>query len=281
MLGRGRCHSNQVDPPWYDDQSGWFRRTAWEVQVRYYYAEHEAAYRRLEQQGLTQWDDLFEEDRAEGFEAFPNRAFLEDAVPRLDLPSPAEVDVLEYGCGTGPAACFLAARGVQVDAMDLIPQAITLAREFAQERGLEVDFSVQDVCALADEPVRKQYDVIVDSYCLQSIVTDADRARVFAAVRARLKDNGYYLVSTATYEPERVYEPGFRYDATTGICYEEVPYDGSRQDAIEIDGTWYQPHRRHQSPQVLRDELTHAGFHVVSQQGPFQGDLICVRSGTG
>ena len=248
--------------------------------MRYYYAEHEAAYRRLEQQGLTQWDDLFEEDRPEGFEAFPNRAFLEDAVPRLDLPSPAEVDVLEYGCGTGPAACFLAARGFQVDAMDLIPQAITLARRFAQERGLAVDFSVQDVCALADEPVRKQYGVVVDSYCLQSIVTDADRARVFAAVRARLKDNGYYLVSTATYEPERVYESGFRYDTTTGICYEEVPYDGSRQDAIEIDGTWYQPHRRHQSPQTLRDELTHAGFHVVSQQGPFHGDLICVRSGS-
>ncbi|MGW5366503.1 hypothetical protein [Actinopolymorpha pittospori] len=64
--------------------------------MRYYYAEHEAAYRRLEQEGKTQWNDLFEEGRPQDFEAFPNRGFLEHALPYLDLPSPPEVDVLEY-----------------------------------------------------------------------------------------------------------------------------------------------------------------------------------------
>jgi len=244
--------------------------------VRYDYAEHEAAYQRLEQEGMSQWSDLFEENQDP--EAFPNRAFLEHALPRLDLPTPSEVDVLEYGCGTGPAACFLAGRGFRVDAVDLIPQAITIARRLAQQRGIEVNFGVQDICALADEPVGKQYDVIVDSYCLQSIVTDADRAAVFAAVRARLKDNGYYLVSTATYEPDRTYEPGFHYDPTTGICYQEAPYDESNQDALELNGTWYRPHRRHLQPTALRAELEHAGFHVVSQEGPFQGDVVCARS---
>jgi hypothetical protein len=105
--------------------------------MSYYYAEHEDGYRRVLKQRLTQWSDLFEGD-------------------------------------TGAAACFLAARGFRVDAVDLIPQAITLARRFARQRGFEVDFGVQDICALADEPVRK------------------------------------------------------RYDATTGICYEEAPYDASR-----------------------------------------------------
>ncbi|TCO35595.1 methyltransferase family protein [Kribbella steppae] len=246
--------------------------------MRYYYAEHEAAYRRLQQEGMTQWNDLFEESRPDDFEAFSNRAFLEHILPRLNLPSPSEVDVLEYGCGTGLTACFLAAQGFQVDAFDLIPEAITLARRFAQQRGIEVTFGVQDVCALADEPVRKQYDLIVDSYCLQSIVTDADRAALFAAVRARLKRDGYYLISTATYEPDRIYEPGFRHDTTTGICYEEVPPAGSRQDAVEIDGTWYRPHRRHLPPTALRDELVHAGFQVVSQQGPFKGNITCLRA---
>ncbi|MEU4198024.1 class I SAM-dependent methyltransferase [Kribbella sp. NPDC026611] len=245
-----------------------------EVRVRYYYAEHEDAYRRLQQEGMTQWSELFEEGRAADFGAFPNREFLEHALRCLDLPATSEVDVLEYGCGTGPAACFLAARGFRVDAIDLIPQAITVARRFAAERGADVRFSVQDVCALADEPVRKQYDVIVDSYCLQSIVTDADRGRLFAAVRARLRDEGYYLVSTAMYDAERVYEPGFRYDPTTGICYEEAPYAASRQDMIEIDGTSYLPHRRHLQPMALRDELESAGFHVVSQEGLLKGDVV-------
>jgi hypothetical protein len=111
--------------------------------MSYYYAEHEDGYRRALKQRLTQWSDLFERD-------------------------------------TGAAACFLAARGFRVDAVDLMPQAITLARRFARQLGVEVDFGVQDICALADEPVNKRCDVIVDGYCLQSIVTDADRARVFA-----------------------------------------------------------------------------------------------------
>ncbi|TCC59427.1 class I SAM-dependent methyltransferase [Kribbella pittospori] len=238
--------------------------------MRYYYGEHEAGYRRLRQAGMTQWSDLFGE--TETFDAFPNRGFLEEVLGRLDLGSPAEVDVLEYGCGTGPAACFLAARGFRVDAVDLIPEAIELARRFAQERGVEVTFGVQDICVLADEPVRKRYDLIVDSYCLQSIVTDADRARVFAAVRARLKDNGYYLVSTAMYEPERSYEDGFRYDEETGICYQE---SGTGPDAVEIDGVWYVPHRRHLSSTALRAELERAELKVVSQE---DGNLVCTRS---
>lgn len=236
-------------------------------------------YQRIQQEGKNKWADLFGEGRTQDFEAFPNRGFLSDVLPRLDLPSPAGVDVLEYGCGTGPAACFLAARGFQVDAIDLIPRAITLARRLAQERGIDVSFSVQDMCALANEPVSKRYDLIVDSFCLQSIVTDADRASVFTAVHARLKSNGYYLISTAMYEPERIYDPGFQYDTTTGICYEEVPDGGSSADAVEIDGTSYLPHRRHLTPVALRDELARGGFRVVSQEGPFLGDLVCVRSG--
>jgi SAM-dependent methyltransferase len=227
--------------------------------VRYYYTEHQTAYRQLMEQGLTQWNDLHGESWT--FDDFPNRAFLESVLDRL----PVGGEVLEYGCGTGPAACFLAARGFRVEAIDLIPEAIELARRFADERGLRVDFAVQDVCAL---PVgSKRYDVVLDSYCLQSIVTDADRAKVLAAVRERL--DGYYVLSTAVHDPERVYGDGFRYDDRTGICYEETagPTDG----AVRLDGTWYLPHRRHLRPEALRTELERAGLHVVSQKG---GDVV-------
>jgi 2-polyprenyl-3-methyl-5-hydroxy-6-metoxy-1,4-benzoquinol methylase len=236
-----------------------------EAPVRYYYAEHQAAYQRLVKQGLMQWSDLFGE--TDQYDVFPNRPFLEHALTQLDLPP--QPDVLEYGCGTGPAACFLAARGFRVDAIDLIPEAITLARRFARQRGVQVNFRVQDVCALGAG--RKQYDVILDSYCLQSIVTDTDRASVLAAVRDRLKSTGYYVLSTAVYEPDRVYEGNFRYDAISGICYQAAePAD----DAIQLDGTWYLPHRRHLQPIALRAELESAGFDVLSQQG---GDVICAR----
>lgn len=234
--------------------------------MRYYYAEHQAAYQRLSQEGLTQWNDLHGESWT--FDDFPNRAFLESILDRL----PAGGDVLEYGCGTGPAACFLAERGFQVDAIDLIPEAIALARRFAQERGVEVNFSVQDVCALP--PGSKRYDVILDSYCLQSIVTDPDRANLLRAVHDRL--HGYYVLSTAMHDPQRVYDDGFRYDARTGICYQETSTPTA--DAVQLDGTWYLPHRRHLRPEALHAELEHAGFQVLTQHG---GDVVATRRAEG
>ena len=229
--------------------------------MRYYYAEHRTAYRQLKQEGLSQWNDLFGESWT--FDDFPNRAFLESVLDRL----PVGGEVLEYGCGTGPAACFLAERGFRVDAIDLIPEAIELARRFARERGLDVSFAVQDVCTMP--PGNKQYDVVLDSYCLQSIVTDADRARVLRAVRERLK--GYYVLSTAVYDPERVYDDGFRYDDRTGICYQETTEPTA--DAVQLDGTWYLPHRRHLRPDALREELEGAGLEVIEQDG---GNVIAV-----
>ena len=118
----------------------------------------------------------------------------------------------------------------------------------------------------------KQYDVVLDSYCLQSIVTDTDRATLLAAVRDRLKRTGYYVLSTAMYDPDRVYEGDFRYDATTGICYQAA---GPAEDAIQLGGTWYLPHRRQLQPAALRAELETAGLRAVFQEGC---DVICVRS---
>jgi len=246
-----------------------------EVGVRYYQAEHESAYRKIEQLGYTQWNDLFDQSSAWTYDAFQNRPFLERVIPRLDLPAASATRVFEYGCGTGPAACFLAARGFQVDAIDLIPEAIAIARRMANERGVRVAFSVADICALASEPVTRRYDLVLDSYCLQSIVTDQDRGAVFAAVRARFEPRGYYIISTALHVPGRTAEPGFSYDASTGIYYREVPAGSVADQVVEIDGRWQIPHRRHLSADALRDELVAAGFQVLSLERSDSADVVC------
>ncbi|ONI73927.1 hypothetical protein BWI15_11035 [Kribbella sp. ALI-6-A] len=242
--------------------------------MRYYHAEHESVYREIEKLGYTQWNDLFEHSGAWTYDHFQNRAFLERVITRLGLPAAAGTRVLEYGCGTGPAACFLAARGFEVDAIDLIPEAINLARRLAEERGVRVGFSVADVCALPAESVAR-YDLVVDSYCLQSIVTDEDRDAVFSAVRSRLGPDGYYVISTALYVPGRDAEDGFWYDASTGIYYREVPADSAADQLVEIDGRWYVPHRRHLSAEALRDELGAAGFQVLSLESSDAADVVC------
>ncbi|MGN6031048.1 MAG: class I SAM-dependent methyltransferase [Thermomicrobiales bacterium] len=230
--------------------------------MRYYREEHESAYRTISERGLAQWNDLFDACPVWTYDDFQNRSFLERVMPGLDLPAPEQTRVLEYGCGTGPAACFLAAQGFQVDAFDLVPEAIGIARRMAQERGVRVGFRVGDICDLASEPAGEGYDLVLDSFCLQSIVTDDDRQAVFTAVRARLKPSGYYLVSTAIFSPERTYAPG-TYDAASGIALREVTGETSVDGAVEIGGRRYLPHRRHRTPEALREELTAAGFTVL------------------
>jgi len=243
--------------------------------VRYFQAEHASAYRKIEQLGLTQWNDLFDESRAWTYDDFQNRAFLERVLPQLDLPAPSAPSVFEYGCGTGPAACYLAARGFQVDAIDLIPEAIALARRMASEREVRVAFEVADICALAADPGSTRYDIVLDSYCLQSIVTDRDRAALFSAVRARLKRRGYYLISTALYDPGRSYGSGYVYDRATGVAYREVPAGSVIDQGVEIDGRWHVPHRRHLHPDALREELGTAGFEVLSLEHAGSADVVC------
>lgn len=175
--------------------------------------------------------------------------------------------------------------------MDIIPAAIEIARKVAAERHLDINYAVGDVCEL---PLRgDQYDVIVDSYCLQAIVFDEDRARVFAAVRARLRPAGHYLVSTAVFDEARFRQEetvadertGLVYhrygdqgliEAATGVAYvelEESPdlYEG----AAEIAGTWYLPSRRHLQPPALRAEMEAAGFTVLYQDEEHGEHLIC------
>ena len=137
--------------------------------MKYYYREHLLGYQRLKAEGKTAWGELH---GRRSFEDFASRAFLEEALPMLTFSSP-HPSALECGCGTGPGACFLAQRGFRVDAFDLVPAAIEVAREQARLRGLDIHYDVTDICQLSGEG--RRYDLIVDSYCLQCIVTCADR----------------------------------------------------------------------------------------------------------
>jgi len=260
--------------------------------MRYYYREHLAGYRKVREEGKTAWGEIH---GASCFEDFSSRGFLEAVLPRLGFSVYRPV-ALECGCGTGPGACFLAKRGFRVDGIDLVPEAIEMAREEARKRGLRIHYEATDVCRLPH--TGRQYDVILDSYCLQCIVTDADRKSVFAAVRARLKPDGYYLVSSAMFDRGRLsdvrvgdsrrgvvynrYGENGLIDMSTGIALvrlDEGP--GDYEDAIEIGGEWYLPSRRHLEAAALRRELEEEGFEVLYQDEGYGGNLIAVLEGSG
>ena len=235
--------------------------------VRYYEREHLDGYARIKGEGLSQWSDLHE--RLDGFGDFPNRTFLDRVLPAVEG---RHIDVFEYGCGTGPAACFLAARGYRVRGIDLVPDAIDIARRHAHDRGLSITFTVEDVCQWDDKT--EQYDVVLDSYCLQSIVLDTDRARVLDGVRRRLRPGGRYMLSTAMFDPARDYGTD-RFDPATGIVWAPTPE--ASDDAERIGNSWWVPNRRHRTVAALRAELGDHGFRVLEQSAA-GGDFVCTTN---
>ena len=238
--------------------------------TKYYEREHFDGYARIRREGLDQWNDLHPDDRGRGYDNFSNREFLAAQMPQV---AGLGLSVLEYGCGTGSAACFLAERGYDVHAVDLVPDAIEIARERAAQRGLSVRFEVRDICEWGESD--EHYDFVVDAFCLNSIVIDEDRAKVLDGVRSRLKSGGRYLLSTSVYRPDREYGEE-HYDAGTGILWAPTP--GPGEGAMLFDGTWYLPNRRHVTSTALRAELADHGFRVLDLQEPFGADVVCELS---
>ncbi len=238
--------------------------------MKYYEPEHTDAYARLRAEGKSAWDQLHGRER---FEDSQIRGMLASALRFVRVAAPLP-SALEYGCGTGPGACLLAERGMRVRGVDLSPVAIEIARREAAKRNLAIDYQVGDVCQMP--PPGERVDLVVDSFCLQGIVTDADRAKLVAFVRAALKPDGYYVVATAGFSIHRDYGDCL-YDRATGIVLEPCPQrPGDVEDAQEIGGRWYVPCRRHVTLFELELELRAAGFDLEWGGQDANGDITLV-----
>lgn len=220
--------------------------------MKYYEPEHAEGYERIRAERKSAWGQLHGEATFEDSEI---RGVLAEVLPRLHFDTPHPT-VLEYGCGTGPGACLLAERGMRVRGIDQSAVAIEIARSEAAKRGLTIDYRVGDVCT--DTPPGDKYDLVVDSFCLQCIVTDDDRDRLFAFVKGALKPSGRYVIATAGYSPARDYG-GFRFDRATGIV---------------LDGDL--PCRRHVIADALMRELAAAGFTVEWHRTAPDGDIALI-----
>lgn len=268
--------------------------------MKYYYRENIARYEELRRMGTEAWAESVY--GGTDYADFSSREFLEDVIPRLRLQSDRPT-ALELGCGVGPGAMFLAERGFQVHGVELIEEAVIEGRRICATRGLDVTYEALDVTTLP--PSGPAFDIIVDSYCLQSIVLDEDRAKVFGAVKGRLAPKGYYIVSTAMYYAPRHspdeqtvdaatgrvfdrYDEDSLYEASTDLHYERYTkrddvHDnpGSYEDAITVNGEVYVPLRRYRDGERLAREIESYGFDVLYQSGDVRENLVAVHKGSG
>jgi 2-polyprenyl-6-hydroxyphenyl methylase / 3-demethylubiquinone-9 3-methyltransferase len=100
--------------------------------------------------------------------------------------------VLDVGCGAGLLSEALAAAGAQVTALDLSKEVIDIAKLHLLESGLQVDYRLQAVEAVAEEsPV--SFDVIT---CMEMLEHVPDPNSIINACSQLLKPGGSLFVST-------------------------------------------------------------------------------------
>jgi SAM-dependent methyltransferase len=91
-------------------------------------------------------------------------------------------EVLDIGCGTGDIALHLASRGFLVCGVDFAPLAIKKAREKARQRGLDVEFIIDN--ALEPTQLTRAFDTVIDSGLFHTFGLDAQP--FYVATLARL-----------------------------------------------------------------------------------------------
>ncbi|WP_327732696.1 class I SAM-dependent methyltransferase [Streptomyces nojiriensis] len=76
---------------------------------------------------------------------------------------------LDLGCGPGRNALYLAARGFEVDAVDLSPVAVAWGEDRAHVAGVDIRFMCGDAFALPATELSGPYDLVVDSGCFHHL----------------------------------------------------------------------------------------------------------------
>ncbi|WP_073951883.1 class I SAM-dependent methyltransferase [Streptomyces kebangsaanensis] len=118
--------------------------------------------------GAAGWWDGFYADRSRPVPFFVDKPD-ENLAEWLDRGLVGGRRALDLGCGPGRNARYLAARGFEVDAVDLSAGAVAWGQERARETGAAVRFVCGDVFGDAGARLTGPYDLVHDSGCFHHL----------------------------------------------------------------------------------------------------------------
>jgi SAM-dependent methyltransferase len=100
---------------------------------------------------------------------------------------------LDLGCGSGTDSIYLARHGWTVIGVDIVPEALALARRNATAAGVTPTFVRGDVTRLVDLVPQASFDLIIDFGCMHTLPADL-RSLYVAGVSAVATPGATYLL---------------------------------------------------------------------------------------
>jgi SAM-dependent methyltransferase len=99
--------------------------------------------------------------------------------------------VLDAGCGTGENALFVASLGLSVLGIDVAETALAIARQKADQRGIEVEFAPADAFHL--ERLGRKFETVLDCGLFHAFDRD-ERSRYTASLASVTEHKGTLCV---------------------------------------------------------------------------------------
>jgi SAM-dependent methyltransferase len=154
------------------------------------------------------WDDSYRDGPAPWDIGRP-----QPAIVRLAAEGAFAGPVLDAGCGTGENALEIAAAGLQVTGVDVAETAVSIAREKARARGLEVDFVLADAFRLAT--LDRVFETVLDCGLFHTFDT-GERGPYVESLASVTASGGHLVVlcfsdaEPGTWGPHRVSQEELR-----------------------------------------------------------------------
>ena len=192
--------------------------------------------------------------------------------------------VLDLGCGPGLYASRFARAGMRVTGVDYSQRSIEYATNHARENRLEIRYRYQNYLELDDENQYRAAFLIYGDFCPLS---PGQRSTLLRNVHRALQPGGKFVLDVSTrahrkrygnknqwYAMERgFWKPGPHLVLEEGFDYPDQSIWLDQYTVIEADGkvsvyrNWFQDY----TPESITEELSEAGFSVVSLWGDLTG----------
>ena len=192
--------------------------------------------------------------------------------------------ILDLGCGPGLYTSRFARLGLQVTGVDYSRRSIEHANNYAQENHLDIHYRYQNYLNLPDEHQYRAAFLIYGDFCP---LNPKQRSSLLRNVHRALLPGGKFVLDVSTRTHRKRYgvkngwyalesgfwKPGPHLVLETGFDYPEQSIWLDQYTVIEPDGkvsvyrNWFQDY----TPETITDELSQAGFSVMSLWGDLTG----------